>query len=84
LLFRVMKRSPQRLGMLALLVLFAQWLFWFYLVTPELKPRGFALAWSDLAASLAFTCLWFSAWLRDLHNPHRGAALRASPHEVVS
>lgn len=63
LLFRVIKRAPRYLGLLALSLLMAQLLFNFYLVTPALKPDGFTVSWSDPVAVLAVVGVWVAAWL---------------------
>jgi hypothetical protein len=66
LLLRVIKRVPRYLGPLALSLLAAQLLFDFYLVTPNFKPGGFSLSWSDPLAVLGLLGLWLAAWLRNI------------------
>jgi len=78
LLFRVVKRAPRFLGPLALLLLCGALLFDFYLVTPVLKPKGFAVAWSDPVVMVAVLGLWAAAWLRSLRRSASGAMRAAS------
>jgi hypothetical protein len=66
LLLRAIKRAPRYLGPLALSLLAAQLLFDFYLVTPNFKPDGLSLSWSDPLAVLCLVGLWLTAWLRNL------------------
>jgi hypothetical protein len=73
LLFRVVKRTPRYLGPLAAVLLVAQLLFDFYLVTPVLKPDGFSISLSDPLAVLCVVGLWLAAWLRNLD-------IRDDPH----
>jgi hypothetical protein len=69
LLLRVVKRTTRYLGPVALTLLAGQLLFDFYLVAPNLEPKGFALSVSDVVVPLAVVGLWVAAWWRNLAAP---------------
>ena len=62
MLFRAIKRNPHRLALVCGLALAGQWLDSVWLVTPSLRPHGFALNWLDVAALVAEGGLWL-AWV---------------------
>lgn len=69
LLSRHAKRSPRRLGMLAVAVLSAHLADVFWMVAPSLRPSGFSIAWTDVAALAGIGGLWISAWTTLVRRP---------------
>jgi hypothetical protein len=62
LLSRGIKRAPARLGALAAVALAGHALFAWYLITPTLAPRGFAIGWVDVVAYAAICCVAAALW----------------------
>jgi len=64
LLSRAAKKSPQRLGMLALLILIMRVVDVIWLIEPSFNRERFHLSWMDLAAPIAIGGLWIAtfAW----------------------
>ncbi len=64
LLSRAAKKSPQRLGMLALLILIMRVVDVIWLIEPSFNRERFHLSWMDLAAPVAIGGLWIAtfAW----------------------
>jgi hypothetical protein len=63
LLFRAIKRDFRRLTWVALLLLAANLIYTWWLVTPTLRPAGFSLPWADIAALVGVGGLWLAAYL---------------------
>jgi len=64
LLSRAAKKSPQKLGMLALLILIMRVVDVIWLIEPSFNRERFHLSWMDLAAPIAIGGLWIAtfAW----------------------
>ena len=64
LLSRAAKKSPQKLGMLALLILIMRVVDVIWLIEPSFNRERFHLSWMDLAAPVAIGGLWIAtfAW----------------------
>src|SRR6267154_1419134 len=64
LLSRAAKKSPQRLGMLALLILIMRMMDVIWLIEPSFNREHFHLSWMDPAAPVAIGGLWIAtfAW----------------------
>ncbi len=64
LLSRAAKKSPQRLGMLALLILLTRVVDVIWLIEPTFNREHFHLSWMDLVAPIAMGGLWIAtfAW----------------------
>ena len=85
LLSRAAKKSPQRLGMLALLILIMRVVDVIWLIEPSFNREHFHLSWMDIAAPIAVGGLWIAtfAWqlqkrsLVPINDPQLGAALTA-------
>jgi len=63
MLFRSFKRSPRRLAGLCAIVLVAHWGELLWLVAPPSRTEGFALRWTDVAATLAISGFWLASLL---------------------
>ena len=66
LLSRSIKRVPQRLAKMAILVLVMRLVDLFWLIAPELHPHGFHLSWLDLVAPIGIGGIWVSVFLWQL------------------
>jgi len=64
LLSRRAKRAPRSLGLLAMLLLVAHLADSFWLVVPNFRPQGIALAWTDGPAIAALGGIWLAVFLR--------------------
>lgn len=64
LLSRRAKRAPRSLGLLAVLLLVAHLVDSFWLVVPNFRPQGIALAWTDGPAIAALGGIWLAVFLR--------------------
>ena len=64
LLSRRAKRAPRSLGLLAVLLLVAHLVDAFWLVAPNFRPQGIALAWTDGPAIAALGGIWLAVFLR--------------------
>jgi hypothetical protein len=84
LLSKRIKRTPRLLARLAIVILCADAMFYFYIVTPVLEPAGFAVSWSDLLASVAIAGVWVAAFLRNLDRPPRNGELFPQQHLVAA
>jgi len=64
LLSRAAKKSPQRLGMLALLILIMRVVDVIWLIEPSFNREHFHLSWMDIVAPIAVGGLWIAtfAW----------------------
>ena len=64
LLSRAAKKSPQRLGMLALLILLTRVVDVIWLIEPTFNREHFHLSWMDLVAPIAMGGIWIAtfAW----------------------
>ncbi|HXU67263.1 MAG TPA: hypothetical protein VN707_07880 [Casimicrobiaceae bacterium] len=60
MLFRAIKRNPQRLALVCGLALVGQWLDSVWLILPSLRHDGFAMHWLDVAALFAEGGLWLA------------------------
>jgi len=85
LLSRAAKKSPQRLGMLALLILLMRVVDVIWLIEPSFNREHFHLSWMDVGAPIAIGGLWIAtfAWqlqkrsLVPINDPQLEAALTA-------
>jgi hypothetical protein len=85
LLSRAAKKSAQRLGQLALLILLMRVIDVIWLIEPSYNPEQFHLSWMDIAAPIAVGGLWIAtfAWqlqkrsLVAINDPQLEAALTA-------
>ncbi len=66
LLSRQVKRSARTLGFVAALLVMMHLVDVFWLVVPALRPNGFALTWTDVAAPIGIGGLWVAAFLWQL------------------
>jgi len=66
LLSRAAKKSPQKLGMLALLILIMRVVDVIWLIEPSFNRERFHLSWMDLAAPIAIGGLWIATFARQL------------------
>src|SRR5258708_24403864 len=62
LLSRAAKKSPQRLGRLALLILIMRVVHVISLIAPSFNPHRFHFNWMDLAAPVAIGGLWVATF----------------------
>jgi hypothetical protein len=63
LLSRITKRRAHVLSLVALLILFMQWVDLLWLVAPAFHPRGFYLHWMDLACLIGIGGVWLAVFL---------------------
>ncbi len=82
-----MKRSPSRLGALAVLILLMRFIDLWWLVKPTFSEQV-TLNWSDLGAPLLIGGIWLFSWARAMRDqpivPFHDPRLQAHLHEVVS
>lgn len=83
LLSRRAKRSAPALMSIAAMLLFAHFVDAFWLVVPSLRPAGFALAWSDLAAVLFMGGVVVALVLRKVDAWEGESGHAATRHEVI-
>jgi len=85
LLSRAAKKSPQKLGMLALLILITRVVDVIWLIEPSFNPEHFHLSWMDVVAPMAMGGLWIATFtwqlqkrsLVPVNDPQLEAALAA-------
>jgi hypothetical protein len=63
LLFRVLKQESGFLGPIAGMLVLAQMLVLFWMITPSFHPLGFYVTWFDFAAPLGVGGVWVAAFL---------------------
>ena len=84
LLSRDIKRRPNRLAVVALIVLGARLLDLFWLVKPAFSPGQFSVHWMDIAAVFGIGGLWLSFFVWQLRDqpllPLRDPQLLVEPH----
>jgi hypothetical protein len=80
LLSRRAKRIPRTLGALVALLLFAHLVDSFWLVVPSFRPRGIAIAWSDVFAVAALGGIFVAVFQRIARTPR--PVERKAPGEV--
>ena len=67
LLFRVLKEESGYLVPIAIMLMLAQMVFLFWMITPSFHPFGFYVTWFDFAAPIGVGGVWialFVYWLR--------------------
>ncbi len=67
LIIRAVKKSPKWLAAAATLLLFAEWLYKFWMIVPPGRPQ-LALLWTDLVAFLGMGGVWFFFFLTRLRS----------------
>ncbi len=85
LLSRAAKKSPQKLGMLALLILITRVVDVIWLIEPSFNREHFHLSWMDIVAPIAMGGLWIATFtwqlqkrsLIPINDPQLEAALAA-------
>jgi len=85
LLSRAAKKSPQKLGMLALLILITRVVDVIWLIEPSFNREHFHLSWMDIVAPIAMGGLWIATFtwqlqkrsLIPVNDPQLEAALAA-------
>jgi len=88
LLSRALKKSPQNLAMLALLILAMRMVDVFWLIEPTFSPGNFHLNWMDIVAPIAIGGLWLAtfSWqlekrpLLPINDPQLEQALMPAGH----
>jgi hypothetical protein len=86
LLSRDLKRSGNRLIVVALCILLMRVLDLFFLVAPEFNTQGFSIHWLDIVAPIGLGGLWLWLFLTELrqrpllplHDPHLAQALEGA------
>ncbi len=63
LLQRIMKRRPQSLAVVALLILFMRLVDILWLVEPTFHPTGFFIHWMDILTPIGLGGIWIAAFL---------------------
>lgn len=88
LLSRALKESPQKLAMLALLILAMRLVDVFWLIEPTFSPGHFQLSWMDIVAPIAMGGLWLATFcwqleklpLLPINDPQLEQALMPAGH----
>jgi hypothetical protein len=68
LLLRRMKRVPERIVKIALLILAARLVDLFWLIAPEFHTHGISVSWMDIVLPLALISIWVGCYLWQLRD----------------